>query len=151
MMNLKNLFLATALCALSATAFAQGYPSKPIRMIVTFPPGDAPDILARLFADKAQLGQPVVVDDKPGAGGNIGAEMAAKSPLDGYTPVTGTVGTFSINGALYSKMPYDMVRDFAPVAHVASALNLLVVNNDLPVKTVPELITYMNMRPTPTS
>jgi tripartite-type tricarboxylate transporter receptor subunit TctC len=77
--------------------------------------------------------------------------MAAKSPLDGYTPVTDTVGTLSINGALYSKMPYDRVRDFAPVAHVASALNLLVVNNDLPVKTVPELITYMNMRPTPTS
>ena len=146
-MSLKKLFLATALCALSAAAGAQGYPNKPIRMVVTFPPGGAPDILARLFADKAQLGQPVVVDNKPGAGGNIGAEIVAKSPPDGYTLVMGTVGTHSINGALYSKMPYDMVRDFVPVAHVASAPNLLVVNNDLPVKTVAELIAYMKANP----
>ena len=107
----------------------------------------SPDILARLFADKAQLGQPVVVDNKPGAGGNIGAEIVAKSPPDGHTLVMATVGTHSINGALYSKMPYDMVRDFSPVAHVASAPNLLVVNNDLPVKNVAELITYMKANP----
>ncbi|MBS1177139.1 MAG: transporter substrate-binding protein, partial [Proteobacteria bacterium] len=104
-MSLKKLFLATTLCVLCAAAGAQGYPTKPIRMVVTFPPGGAPDILARLFADKAQLGQPVVVDNKPGAGGNIGAEIVAKSPPDGYTLVMGTVGTHSINGALYSKMP----------------------------------------------
>ncbi len=125
----------------------QAYPNKPIRLVVTFPPGGAPDILARLFADKAQLGQPVVVDNKPGAGGNIGAEMVAKAPADGYTLVMGTVGTHAINGALYSKMPYDMVRDFAPLGHVASAPNLLVVNNDLPVKSVAELITYMKANP----
>lgn len=139
---------ALAVCALTAgSAAAQAFPNKPIRLVVTFPPGGAPDILARLFADKAQLGQPVVVDNKPGAGGNIGAEMVAKAPADGYTLVMGTVGTHSINGALYSKMPYDMVKDFAPVGHVASAPNLLVVTNSLPVKNVAELISYMKAHP----
>jgi tripartite-type tricarboxylate transporter receptor subunit TctC len=129
-------------------AAAQGtYPSKPIRLVVTFPSGGAPDILARLFSERAQLGQPIVVDNKAGAGGNIGADIVAKSPPDGYTLVIGTVGTHSINGALYSKMPYDMVKDFAPVGHIASAPNLLVVTNDLPVKTVAELIAYMKANP----
>ncbi len=140
-------FIGSVVALFSTLAVAQGFPNKPVRMVVTFPPGGAPDILARLFADKAQLGQPVVVENIPGAGGNIGAERVAKSPADGYTFVMGTVGTHSINGALYSKMPYDMVRDFTPVAHVASAPNLLVVTNDLPVKTVPELITYMKANP----
>ncbi len=139
--------VAPLLAALSLTAQAQVYPSKPLRLVVTFPPGGAPDILSRLFADKAQLGQPVVVENKPGAGGNIGADAVAKSPPDGHTLVMGTVGTHSINGALYSKMPYEMVKDFTPVAHVASAPNLLVVNNDLPVKSVAELITYMKANP----
>jgi tripartite-type tricarboxylate transporter receptor subunit TctC len=146
-MTPKSWFVGIALAALSVAAAAQAFPSKPLRLVVTFPPGGAPDILARLLADKAQFGQPVVVDNKPGAGGNIGAEMVAKAPPDGYTLVMGTVGTHSINGALYSKMPYDMVRDFTPVAHVASAPNLLVVNNDLPVKTVAELIGYMKANP----
>jgi len=150
-MRLKPFLLGAALAAtLAAAAFgaaAQGFPSKAVRLVVTFPPGGAPDILARLFADKAQLGQAVVVDNKPGAGGNIGADMVAKAPPDGYTLVMGTVGTHSINGSLYSKMPYDMVKDFAPVAHVANAPNLLVVNNDLPVKTVAELIAYMKANP----
>ena len=114
---------------------------------MTFPPGGAPDILARLFADRAQLGHTVVVDNKAGAGGNIGAADVAKSAPDGYTLVMATVGTHAINGALYSKMPYDMVRDFTPVAHVASAPNLLVVTNSLPVKNVAELIAYMKANP----
>lgn len=139
--------LLGALAVATGPAFAQAFPSKPIRLIVTFPAAGAPDILARLFADKAQLGQPVVVENVPGAGGNIGADKVAKSAGDGHTLVMGTVGTHSINGALYSKMPYDMVKDFVPVAHVASAPNLLVVNNDLPVKTVAELITYMKANP----
>jgi tripartite-type tricarboxylate transporter receptor subunit TctC len=139
--------IGASLALFGTLALAQGFPAKPIRMVVTFPPGGAPDILARLFADKAQLGQPVMVDNKAGAGGNIGAAEVAKSAPDGYTLVMGTVGTHSINGALYSKMPYDMVKDFTPVAHVASAPNLLVVNNDLPVKTVAELITYMKANP----
>ena len=139
---------AGVLLACSAGAsLAQGYPNKPIRVVVTFPAGGAPDILARLFAEKAQLGQAIVVDNKPGAGGNIGAADVAKSPPDGHTLVLATVGTHSINGALYSKMPYDMVRDFTPVAHLASAPNLLVVTNSLPVKNVAELITYMKANP----
>ncbi len=146
-MHLKTLLLGAWLAATVFGANAQIFPTKPIRLVVTFPAAGAPDILARLFADKAQLGQPVVVDNKPGAGGNIGADMVAKAPADGYTLVMGTVGTHSINGALYSKMAYDMVKDFAPVAHVASAPNLLVVNNDVPAKTVAELIAYMKANP----
>ncbi len=134
-------------CLMAPLVAAQPYPQKPIRMVVTFPPGGAPDTLARLFSEKSQLGQTVVVENKPGAGGNIGADSVAKAAPDGYTLVMATVGTHAINGALYSKMPYDMVKDFVPVAHVASAPNLLVVNNDLPVKSVAELIAYMKANP----
>src|SRR5689334_20538359 len=136
-----------ALALVLGPALAQGYPNKPIRLVVTFPTGGAPDILARLFSERAQLGHPIVVDNKAGAGGNIGADIVAKSPPDGYTLVVGTVGTHSINGALYSKMPYDMVKDFTPVGHIASAPNLLVVTNDLPVKTVAELVAYLKAHP----
>ena len=150
-MKPNKLLLATTLAALlalpAASANAQGFPTKPIRLVVTFPAAGAPDILARLFADKAQLGQPVVIDNVPGAGGNIGADKVAKAPADGYTLVMGTVGTHSINGSLYPKMPYDMVKDFTPLGHVASAPNLLVVTNDLPVKNVAELISYMKAHP----
>ncbi len=139
--------LAALGLALLQPAFAQNYPNKPIRLVVTFPTGGAPDTLARIFSEKAQLGQSVVGDNKPGAGGNIGADYVAKSAADGYTIVMGTVGTHSINGSLYKKMPYDMTRDFAPISLIASAPNLLVVNNDLPVKTVPELIQYMKANP----
>ncbi len=142
-----SLVLGAALGLAIAGAHAQSYPTKPIRMVVTFPSGGAPDTLARIFSEKAQLGQTVVVDNKPGAGGNIGADFVAKSPADGYTLVLATVGTHAINGALYAKMPYDMVKDFVPVGHLASAPNLLVVNNDLPVKNVPELISYMKANP----
>ncbi|MBU6188277.1 MAG: tripartite tricarboxylate transporter substrate binding protein [Betaproteobacteria bacterium] len=137
----------TTLAIPSGEASAQSWPSRPLRLVVTFPPGGAPDILARLFSEKAQLGQSVVVDNRPGAGGNIGAEFVAKAAPDGYTIVMGTVGTHAINGALYAKMPYDMVRDFAPISLVASAPNLLVVNNNLPVKTVSDLIGYMKANP----
>lgn len=146
-MRWTSLALGALLGAAAFAAQAQAFPSKPLRMVVTFPPGGAPDILARLFSDKAQLGQPVVVDNKPGAGGNLGADFVAKAAPDGHTLVMGTVGTHAINGALYAKMPYDMVKDFVPVAHVASAPNLLVVTNSLPVKTVPELITYLKANP----
>ena len=139
--------VAATAVPVQAHAQTQPYPSKPLRLVVTFPPGGAPDILARLFADRAQLGQNVVVDNRAGAGGNIGAADVAKSAPDGSTLVLATVGTHSINGALYSKMPYDMVRDFTPVAHVASAPNLLVVTNSLPVKNVTELIAYMKANP----
>ena len=147
-MNLTQTLLAGAIAlAVATSAQAQGFPTKPIRLVVTFPAAGAPDILARLFADKAQFGQPVMIDNVPGAGGNIGADKVAKAPADGYTLVMATVGTHSINGSLYPKMPYDMVKDFSPIAHVASAPNLLVVTNDLPVKNVAELISYMKANP----
>ena len=146
-MNWSRWWAAALMIATCGVAAAQGYPNKPVRLVVTFPPGGAPDTLARVFSDKSQLGQPVVVDNKPGAGGNIGAEFVAKAPADGYTLVMGTVGTHAINGALYARMPYDMVKDFVPVGHVASAPNLLVVTNDLPVKSVAELITYLKANP----
>lgn len=139
--------LGAAGSLVAGSALAQSWPQRPVKIVVTFPTGGAPDILARILSDRAQLGQPVVVDNRPGAGGNIGADVVAKSPADGYTIVMGTVGTHSINGAIYAKMPYDMVRDFAPVSLVASAPNLLVVNNNLPVKTVGDLISYMKANP----
>ena len=142
-----TLLTAALALTLATPASAQTWPAKPLRLVVTFPSGGAPDILARLFSEKAQLGQPVVVDNKPGAGGNIGADFVAKSPADGYTLVLGTVGTHSINGSLYEKMPYDMVKNFAPVSLIASAPNLLVVNNNVPVKTVPEFVAYLKANP----
>ena len=146
-MRLNHWLGGIALAVCGAAVCAQGYPNKPIRMVVTYPTGGAPDILARIFSEKSGLGQPVVVDNKPGAGGNIGAELVAKAPNDGYTLVMGTVNTHSINGALYAKMPYDMVRDFTPVSLIASTPNLLVVNVNLPVKNVQELIAYARANP----
>ena len=142
-----TLLAGTLALSLGISAQAQNYPNKPVRLVVTFPSGGAPDILARLFSEKAQLGQPVVVDNKPGAGGNIGADFVAKSASDGYTLVLGTVGTHSINGSLYEKMPYDMVKNFSPVSLIASAPNLLVVNNSLPVKNVAEFVSYLKANP----
>jgi tripartite-type tricarboxylate transporter receptor subunit TctC len=149
-MKLSRLSACAALCCIAFTPLAPAqaqYPAKPIRLVVTFPTGGAPDILARIFSEKTTLGQAIVVDNKPGAGGNIGAEIVAKSPGDGYSLVMATVGTHAINGALYSKMPYDMVKDFTPVGMIASTPNLLVANNDLPVKSVSELISYMKANP----
>ncbi|KWR76364.1 Bug family tripartite tricarboxylate transporter substrate binding protein [Cupriavidus sp. IDO] len=141
--------LAVATAFAAPLAQAQAYPSKPIRMVVGFPSGGAPDTLARLVSEKISpsWGQPVVVDNKPGAGGNIGAEAVAHAPADGYTLALGTVGTHSINGSLYSKMPYDMVKDFAPVILIASTPNVLVVNPEVPAKNVAELIALAKAKP----
>jgi tripartite-type tricarboxylate transporter receptor subunit TctC len=135
---------AAALCA-AQPAFAQSataYPNKPIHIIVTFTSGGAPDILGRLIGDKlsAAWGQTVIVENKPGAGGNIGADYVAKAAPDGYNVVVGTVGTHAINGALYQNMPYDMTRDFTPVSLLASTPNMLVVNNNVPAKNLKEFI-----------
>jgi tripartite-type tricarboxylate transporter receptor subunit TctC len=141
--TLAALALAAAALAPIGTAFAQGgaWPTKPVRIIVTFPPGGAPDTLARVLAEKwSVLGQPITVENKPGAGGNIGADMVAKAPGDGHTLVIGTVGTHAINAALYAKMPYDHVKDFTPISFLASTPNLLVVNKNVPAANVKELI-----------
>ena len=137
-------FLAAATLAAAlplSAAHAQAWPTRPIRIVVTFPPGGAPDTLARVLAEKwGALGQPVTVDNKPGAGGNIGADLVAKAPGDGYTLVVGTVGTHAINPSLYERMPYNNVRDFTPISFLASTPNLLVVNKDVPAHDVKELI-----------
>ena len=138
--------VALAGLVLAATlpqAHAQGaaWPTRPVRIVVTFPPGGAPDTLARVLAEKwAPLGQPITVENKPGAGGNIGADLVAKAPGDGRTLVIGTVGTHAINASLYQKMPYNNIKDFTPISFLASTPNLLVVNNNVPAANVKELI-----------
>ena len=141
-----------AVIAIGAVApvAAQGtYPTKPVRLVVPFPAGGTTDILARAVAQKLSetWGQQVIVDNRPGAGGNIGSELVAKSPPDGYTLLMGTVGTHAINPSLYAKMPYDHVKDFVPVILVAGVPNVLVVNPSLPVNSVQELIAYAKANP----
>ena len=133
----------------AAQAQTAVWPTKPVKIVVTFPPGGAPDTLARLLADKwsQSLGQPVTVDNKPGAGGNIGADFVAKSAADGTTLVIGTVGTHAINQSLYTTMPYNNVKDFTPVTFLASTPNMLVVNNSVPAKNVKELIELAKKQP----
>ncbi|HZF78630.1 MAG TPA: tripartite tricarboxylate transporter substrate binding protein, partial [Rubrivivax sp.] len=131
------------LAAVAGAAQAQTtYPDKPIHITVTFTTGGAPDILARLLGERLQAawGQPVLVENRPGAGGNTGADYVAKAAPDGYNLVLGTVGTHSINGALYAKMPYDMVKDFAPITLLATTPNMLVVHNGVPARTLQEFI-----------
>jgi len=134
--------------ALHAQTAPGPWPSKPMRIVVTFPPGGAPDTLARILAEKwAGLGQPITVDNKPGAGGNIGADLVAKGPPDGTVLVLGTVGTHAINASLYDKMPYNNLKDFSPISFLASTPNLLVVNKDVPAKDVKELIALAKSKP----
>src|SRR2546423_7737429 len=141
----------TALAIVAApVAFGQAaYPTKPVRLVVPFPAGGTTDLLARAAAQKLSeaWGQQVIVDNRPGAAGNIGAELVAKSAPDGYTLLMGTVGTHAINASLYAKMPYDHVKDFAPVILVAGVPNVLVVNPQLPVNTVADLIKLAKAKP----
>ena len=140
---------AGALAAFSATAYAQSYPSKPIRMVVPFAAGGPTDVYARSVGQELSriLGQPVIVDNKPGAGGNLGADFVAKSAPDGYNIVLGAVGAFAVNMTLYPKMPYDVLRDFAPVSLIAIVPMMLVVNPALPVKTPRDLVELAKARP----
>ena len=132
-----------------SAAQAQAYPSKTITIIVPFPAGGTTDILARILGQymSTALGQAVVVDNRGGAGGNIGAQAAARSAPDGYTLFMGTVGTHAINATLYKKLPYDHVKDFAPLSRVAMVPNLLVAHPSQPYKTVKELIAYAQANP----
>jgi tripartite-type tricarboxylate transporter receptor subunit TctC len=141
--------MAAAVLAPVPAAHTQQYPTKPIRMVVPFPPGGFSDVFARIIGAKMNesWGQQMAVDNRPGAGGNIGADIVAKSPPDGYTLVMGTIGTHAINATLFSKLPYDPIRDFSAVAFVVGADGLLVVHPSLPVKSVKELIALARGRP----
>jgi len=129
-------------CLLAFAGHAQQYPSKPVRIIVAFSPGGTNDILARLLGQKLteSLGQTMIVDNRAGAGGNIGTDMVAKSAPDGYTLLLGSTGPHTINPHLYPKMPYDTLKDFAPITLVASSSALLVLHPSIPANTVPQLI-----------
>lgn len=138
--------VAAGLWAAPFAASAQSWPERPIRFVVPYPPGGPLDLVARALAEKldGQLGQRVVVENKPGAGGNIGADLVAKSAPDGYTIVMGAVATHAINPYLYARMPYDANADFAPITRIASVPNVLVMNPEtaarLGVNAVADLI-----------
>jgi tripartite-type tricarboxylate transporter receptor subunit TctC len=140
---------AAALPALSHGARAQGYPTQPVRILVGFAPGVAPDITGRLFADKfsAAWDKPVVVENVTGAGGNIATERVAKAAPDGYTLLMGGNSSLIFSPSMYDKLPYDPIRDFAPITRVFVAANILVVHNDVPARTLSELIALARAQP----
>lgn len=146
--------LAVFFCAALATltpslAAAQAFPSKPVKLVIPFPPGGSLDNVGRLIAQKLSeaWGQQVVIENKPGAGGNIGADAVAKSPPDGYTAVMGALSTHAVNPSLYRTMPYDAAKDFAPISNVAITPNVLIVSVKSPIHTLPELIAYAKANP----
>ncbi|TMH43752.1 MAG: tripartite tricarboxylate transporter substrate binding protein [Betaproteobacteria bacterium] len=147
-MRLAFLAALAALCACAAHAQSP-YPSRPIKFIAPFPPGGSSDVLCRLLGAKLaeSLGQPVVVENRPGAGGNLAAEIVAKSPPDGNTWLLGNNAILATNHALYSRLGYDPVKDFAPVALVAVQPNVLVVHPSVPAHSVAELIAYAKQHP----
>ncbi len=144
-----------ATCALAVAAvlptgaLAQAFPSKPIRLVSPYPPAGVNDLLARIIAPKLSeyLGQPVVVENRAGATGNIGAEIVARAPADGHTLLMGQAGNLTINVSLMAKMPFDPVRDFAPITLLAATPNVLVVHPSLPVKSVKDLVLLAKARP----
>ena len=143
--------IALSLATLAAVGFAnaQAFPQKPVRLVVPFPPGGPIDTVSRAIAQKLTeaWGQTVVVDNRPSAGGNIGADLVAKAAPDGYTVVMGALSTHAVNPSLYPKMPYDAAQDFAPISLVAVTPNVLVVNPSLPVATAREFIAYARANP----
>ena len=139
---------AVALPAVSPIAMAQTYPSRPVRLIVTGAAGGSPDIIARLIGQwlSERLGQPVIVDNRTGAGGNIGTEIGVRAPPDGYTLLM-ALSSNAINAAVYEKLPFNFIRDTAPVASIAGIPLIMEVNPSVPVKTVPEFIAYAKANP----
>ena len=146
---MRRLAVLCALVAVAAAAHAQQWPSKAIRVVVNFPPGGAADQIARGVAPPLgeALGQPVVVENRPGANGNIGAEAVAKSAPDGYTLLMSSGGAFSVNPHLYTRLPFDPLKDLVPVAAAARILVFLVVKPDLPVKSVEEFVALARANP----
>jgi tripartite-type tricarboxylate transporter receptor subunit TctC len=140
---------AAALALPTLPAFAQSYPSRPLRIVVPFTPGGSTDVLGRAIGLEIgrALGQPVVIENVPGAGGSLGAEKVAKAPADGYTLLMGHIGTLGVNPSLYPKLGYDPVRSFAPVAWVARVPNVLVVHASVPARSLQELVALAKAKP----
>jgi tripartite-type tricarboxylate transporter receptor subunit TctC len=146
----KKRLLAALLCAaVAGGAAAQQYPTKPVRMIIGFPPGGGTDIIGRIVAQRMSEGlkQQILPDNRGGASGQIGAELAAKAPPDGYTIMMAHIAAISILPSLYPKLPYDPVRDFAPISLVATSPNVVIVHPSLPAKNIRELIALAKARP----
>ncbi len=148
-MKLAITIAAASALAFSSAAIADAYPTKPIRLIIPFAVGGSTDNLGRVLAARLseKLGQQVVADNRPGAGGNIGTDLVAKAPADGYTLLFATEGTLGINPSLYKKLPFDPEKDFTPIAQFASVPNILVVNPKVLAKTVQELAAYAKSKP----
>ncbi len=148
-MRLNRLLLAMLVMFLASGAGAQDYPTRPVRMVVAFAPGGTTDFMARLIAEKvkAHLGQTVVVENKPGANGAIGADYVAKAEPDGYTLFFSTAGALAINPSMRSDLPYDPIKDFAPVSPIARNTVLLAINPALGINTVPELVARAKEKP----
>jgi tripartite-type tricarboxylate transporter receptor subunit TctC len=142
-------FIAAALIAFAGPALSQGYPAKPVRIIVGFAPGSATDILARLVADSfsRSMGQPFVVENKPGAGGSVGTAQAKEAPPDGYTLVAAGSGPFGINPAIQSKLPYDPLKDFELIGNIVLTPQALVVSSTAPYQTVKDLVAAAKAKP----
>src|SRR3954454_20240057 len=147
-MNLRCFVLA-AILAFPSIAFSQAYPSKPVRVIVTFPPGSTPDIVGRALASRLQeaMGQPFIVENRSGAGGNVGADAVAKAAPDGYTLLVSTNGVFAINKALYKSMPFDPEKDLAPLSLLATAPQMLVVQPSLGLRDFKGFLEYAKRNP----
>jgi tripartite-type tricarboxylate transporter receptor subunit TctC len=141
--------LALTLALAPQAVSAQPYPSKPITLLVPFPAGSTTDLVGRILSDELgkATGQTVVIDNRGGAGGGVGSEAVARSAPDGYTLLMGTIGTHSINPAVYAKINYDPIADFSPIIQFGTAPNVLVVHPDLPIKNVKDLIAYIRANP----
>ena len=146
---LLKLFAACVLAACAFTVSAQPYPSKPLRFVVPFPPGGSTDLLARRLCERLQasMGQPCVVENKPGAGGAVGSEFVAKAAPDGYTLLLGVTGSHGISVSLNPKLPYHPIKDFAPISMLVSTSLVLVVGPQFPANTLAEYVTYAKGRP----
>jgi tripartite-type tricarboxylate transporter receptor subunit TctC len=148
-MRVLKILFAVAACALLAAPVSAAYPEKPIRLIVPWAPGGSTDILARVAADKLRqsLGQPVVVENRPGASGNVGSDMVSKAAPDGYTILFGVMSTHVMNGALMSTMPFDGLRDFSPLGLLAYVTNTMVIHPSVPANSVAEFVAYLKANP----
>ncbi len=148
-MNKALALLVALVICIGGAAAQERYPNRPVRIIVPFAPGGSTDIFARLIGERlsAAVGQPVVIENRPGAAGNIGAEAVARSTPDGYTLLMATTGVMAINNALYKSMTYDAAKDFEPVVFIASITNVLIVANDSPLRSVADLIAATKRSP----